>query len=283
TGLFEPVLKAHDRRSITRNKNRYGGPGLFRSTDLSAVLPNFKFFHGPQGALIWKNLICAWRSKGRLLYAFACTLGITASSLSIVLALRNMSDGDNLFELNFVVPSMIAFLAFLLQTALPFDLRLDAFHVSNLKTLPITPLRLATGLIAVPTVLTMLFQGVSLLIVSFFTPFPGSILMAMVFGFPAIVLTIQLTCNINYLLTLVGVSSQLRVRKASAISVFVVLSALTALFYPAGYAQAELIKRNLRDLGLFSGVIIQYAVALGLLIVFARLIGKPDAKARVSI
>jgi hypothetical protein len=279
TGLFEPVLIANDRRSLIRHQNQYaGGKGLRKGTVLSAAMPSLGIFQGTCGALIWKNLLCARRSRGRLLYALACTLLVTASSLTVVLALRNMSDGENLFELNMVVPSMIAFLAFLLQTAFPFDLRLDASHLSALKTLPITPRRLAFGLIAVPTILSMLFQGISLLTLSIFTPFPGSILLAMIFGFPALILTIQFTWNINYLLTIVTGSSQLAVRKANAISVFVVLTALAALFWPAGYAQLELIRRNLDGLGLATGVGIQYLVVLGLLALFANLIGKPEAK-----
>jgi hypothetical protein len=101
----------------------------------------------------------------------------------------------------------------------------------------------------------------------------------MIFGFPALILTIQFTWNINYLLTIVRGSSQLAVRKANAISVFVVLAALTALFWPAGYAQMELIRRNLNVLGLAAGVLIQYLVVFGLLALFAKLIGKPEAKA----
>ena len=133
----------------------------------SARLPKRALFRGV-GAIVWKNLVVARRSKRELVLAFVFTLVFT-TPLTAMLWMHHdfVSKGietsrQDAEEFQTGIALMLGFLAFLLQRTFPFDFRCDGHHLVGFRTLPVSPFVLALAEIAVPTGLCLAFQALGI-------------------------------------------------------------------------------------------------------------------------
>jgi hypothetical protein len=196
--IFESSLATTTRTAEKRLRLQQG-----RSVDVpeqtlseSVRLPKARIFRGV-GAIIWKNLVVAKRSRRELNLAIAFTVIYTGFLIVLRWVLhRNISQGGELsdrevMDFDKLIGGMLCIQVFLLQRTFPFDFRRDGNHLVDFRTLPITPLGLALAELAVPTVFCLGFQAVGiflLMVLGHFT-WPAAVLSLL--SFPAIVLALN--------------------------------------------------------------------------------------------
>jgi hypothetical protein len=135
----------------------------------SATLPSMGMFGGI-GAIVWKNLIAAVRSKRELALAAAVTLIYTGFLIALRWLLRRlMAEGGQLppeevMDLDKSLLGLLGFLAFFLQRAFPFDFRRDGQHLVGFRALPFSPLALTLAQLAVRTVFCLAFQALGIVV-----------------------------------------------------------------------------------------------------------------------
>ncbi len=156
--IFETSLATTTRKAERRVRLQQGrslavaNESRFRS----ARLPKGSLFHGV-GAIVWKHLIVASRSKRELVLAGAFTLIYTGFLAALRGLLHHlMSAGGELpapqvADFDRGLLAMLCFLAFFMQRTFPFDFRRDGHHLVGFRTLPISPFALALAEITVPT------------------------------------------------------------------------------------------------------------------------------------
>jgi hypothetical protein len=248
----------------------------------SARLPKLALFHGV-GAIVWKNLVVARRSKRDLILAFVFTLIYTALLAAIRWGLRDaMAKGgalpaEELADFDNGVVLLLASLAFLLQWAFPFDFRRDGAHLVGFRTLPVPPFALALAEIAVPTAFCLAFQALGIGLLMIYGRFDLPVLALMLFGYPAIAMALNGVWNLHYLLSATKRAGG-RVHSASAVGALMVVALSFMIFFPAGWTAVQ-IGDHFVDLGgkprlafVAGGFLgIQYAVDVMLVLLLAKL------------
>ena len=197
------------------------------------------------GAIFWKNLVVARRSKRELILACVFTLIYTALLAAIRWGLRDaMSKGGELpagelADFDNGVMLLLASLAFLLQWAFPFDFRRDGAHLVGFRTLPVSSFALVQAEIAVPTTLCLAFQALGIGLLMIYGRFDWPVLALMLFGYPAIALALNGVWNLHYLLSATKRAGG-RAQSASAAGTLMVVALSFLIFFPAGWTAVQI-------------------------------------------
>jgi len=279
--IFETSLATTTRVSEKRLKTRQGHhiSGVQIDVARSARLPGFPIFRGV-GAVVWKNLVVASRSKHQILLAAGFTFIYTGFLIALRVVLhRLMAEGGELPERDLRdfdngLASMLVGLAFFLQRSFAFDFRRDGQHLVTFRTLPISPFALAVAEISVPTLFCLVFQAVAVLALMLCGRFEWILLLAMLLGFPAVALALNGVWNLHYLLAATKRAGG-KAESASSITILMVVALSFLIFYPAGWA-AVTVGRLMpgpicEPVGFGVWLTVQYAVDFCLLLLLAKL------------
>ncbi len=144
------------------------------------------------GSLTWRQI------RGVLRYRTSVSVAlIVPAILSCVALLKQQANLSMIAEL---VASLVFYSFLLLPTALKFDFRRDVDRLGVLKSLPIGPTAVTLGQLAVPVLITTLFQVAVLLMAIALRPFhPGLLAMALLVLVPVNLLIFSLE-NLIFLL-----------------------------------------------------------------------------------
>jgi hypothetical protein len=212
--LFEPSLATTSRAAERRLRLRQGRDlATAGKTEAdSARLPSLSIFGGV-GAIVWKNLLAARRSRRQLLVAFVLT-ALYAGSLVALLqhihmelraafteqfASAEVTMGRFTFHLGLAF--WIAILAPFFQRIFPFDFRRDGRHLLDFRTLPASSLCLVLAEVAVPVGCIVLCQAAGLIPLLIYARFDWPIVLLLIFAYPAIALALNSVWNLHYLLS----------------------------------------------------------------------------------
>ena len=243
--LFETSLVTTAAAAERRARLRQGqslnvsGEGWTRSF----ALPTFSLFRG-MGALVWKNLVAAFRSKRQLGLAAFFTLIYTGFLVGLRCILqRETGEGGSLpqselhdFDKGLI--AMLVLLAFFLQRAFPFDFRRDGRHLVQFRTLPLSPLAVVIAELSVPTLLCLLFQAGGVVVLGLMSKLDLLFGLLLLLAFPAVALALNGVWNLHYLLA-ASKHAGSRQESASPVALLMVVALSFLIFYPAGWAAAE--------------------------------------------
>jgi hypothetical protein len=280
-GVFETSLSATTRVAENRRRLEQGRPlaAVEPHQPVSMGLPQTRLFGGG-GAIVWKNLVAARRSRREIVLALAFTTIYTAFLVGLRWAMHRLgSQGGELGEqqlrdFDLSLFSLMVALPFFLQRTFPFDFRRDGHHLLSFRTLPVSAFALVLAEIAVPTLCCLAFQSVGVAVLMCFARFDWIVIVLVLLAFPAIVLAVNCVWNLHYLLSAAkraggGAHSDTAVGTLMT----VVLSFL--VFFPAGWAGPEIgrhIKGPFGDAaGLATALAVQYGVDFLLLLALAEL------------
>jgi hypothetical protein len=246
---------------------------------LASPLPNLALFHGV-GAIVWKNLVVASRSRREIMLAAGFTFIYTGLLIALRVVLhRLMTDGGQLPERDLRdfdngLASMLVGLTFFLQRSFAFDFRRDGQNLVGFRTLPISPLALALAEISVPTLFCLAFQVVAVLALMLCGRFEWMLLLVMLLGFPAVALGLNGVWNLHYLLAATKRAGG-KAESASSVTVLMVVALSFLIFYPAGWAAVTIGKLVpgpiCEPVGFGVWLAVQYAVDFCLVLLLAKL------------
>jgi len=245
----------------------------------SVRLPNARWFRGV-GAIVWKNLIVASRSRRELGLAAAFALIFTGFLVAIRWMLdHHMSQGGQLpdgdiYDFDKIVGGMLCIQVFLLQRAFPFDFRRDGNHLVGFRTLPVTPFALALAELTVPTMFCLGFQAIGIIVLVVCAHFDWLMALLSLVMFPAVVIALNGVWNLHYLLAATKRAGG-KAESASPVALLMVVVLSFLIFYPAGWTAVWVGKHTFGEfsvpLALVAGLAIQYFVDFLLVLMLARL------------
>jgi len=243
--LFEPSLATTSRAAERRLRLRQGRDLATADTTeaRSAGLPPSSLFGGV-GAIVWKNLLAARRSRRQLLVAFILTSLYAGSLVALLrhihaelyaaspgqLASPEVTMGRFAFHLGLAF--WIAILAPFLQRIFRFDFRRDGRHLLDFRTLPVSPLCLVLAEVAVPVGCVVLCQAVGLVPLLLYARFDWPILLLLIFAYPAIALALNSVWNLHYLLSATRRAAG-HTQSPSAVGTVMVVALSFLVFVPA--------------------------------------------------
>lgn len=212
--LFEPSLATTSRAAERRLRLRQGRDlaTAGKTEAHSAGLPSLSLFGGV-GAIVWKNLLAARRSRRQLLVAFILTTLYAGSLVALLQHIHaelhaatpgRLSSPEVVmgrFAFHLGLAFWIAILAPFLQRIFPFDFRRDGRHLLDFRTLPVSPLCLVLAEVAVPVGCVLLCQAAGLVPLLIYAQFDWPILLILIFAYPAIALALNSVWNLHYLLS----------------------------------------------------------------------------------
>jgi hypothetical protein len=212
--LFEPSLATTSRAAERRLRLRQGRDlATAGQTEApSAGLPALPLWHGV-GAIVWKNLLAARRSRRQLIEAALltalCAGGLVALLWHIHADQREAASQGPLspdrqigtFAFHIGLAFCIAILAPFLQRIFSFDFRRDGRHLLDFRTLPMSPLCLVLAEVSVPVGLILLCQVVGLVPLLIYARFDWPILLLLLLAYPAIAFALNSVWNLHYLLS----------------------------------------------------------------------------------
>jgi hypothetical protein len=247
--LFEPSLSTTVRRAEARLRLRQGRPALGKgSRARSREMPGLPLFRGV-GALVWKNLVAARRSRRELLVAFAFVAIYTIFLTALLWRFHQLTTGPGpastpeaaKVELDFHlgVAVFIGMLAFFLQRMFPFDFRRDGRHLMEFRSLPMAPLAVVLAELSVPTLLVLASQAGGLVPLLIFGQFPWPWILVFLLGYPAIALGLNAVWNLHYLLSATRQATG-KAQSASAFGTLLVVALSFLVFFPAGWTADHL-------------------------------------------
>ncbi|HEY7312991.1 MAG TPA: putative ABC exporter domain-containing protein [Gemmataceae bacterium] len=138
------------------------GEGLRRGGKVRLSLPMLPWLGG-LGPMVWRQLTTALRGADRLLL-----LLLVLGAVLVGPMLTGLREGqDNML---LVMGSVALWLTLFLTTMLPFDFRGDIDRLAFLKTLPLSPWRLAVAQMLAPVLLMTVLQWAALVVVAFTSP-----------------------------------------------------------------------------------------------------------------
>ncbi len=294
--VLEASLKPSERIAESRRQaqqGRYRLAKLESAWSLLGAAAEWPIFHGA-GAVVWKNLTVAWRSRRELALALAFTLLLT---LPWFLALPGDDNGD---LRRFVIPLAIGFLPALLQQSLPFDFRIDGLQLPSLRGLPARPLTIVMAAIAAPTLFCLALQLLSLgllaggsgLFLSWMpdlfreagpenTRFPVSTLAWAAFGFPVMTVGVTATWNLHYLVSAAQrAASPGAPKSGGAFGTLTIVLFTVAVFAPAVWLFERLPHWGWKPIAAPVALVTQLAVDYALLCLLARRFERCESDAR---
>ena len=212
--LFEPSLATTSRVAERRLRLRQGRDlATAEQTEArSAGLPALSLWRGV-GAIVWKNLLAARRSRRQLIEASLLTALYTGGLVALLwhidadqreAAANGPLSADRQigsFAFHIGLAFGIAILAPFLQRIFPFDFRRDGRHLLEFRTLPLSPLWLVVAEVSVPVGLILLCQVVGLVPLFIYARFDWPILLLLLLAYPAIALALNSVWNLHYLLS----------------------------------------------------------------------------------
>jgi hypothetical protein len=243
--LFEPSLATTSRAAERRLRLRQGRD-LATAGDTeahSAGLPALSLFGGV-GAIIWKNLLAARRSRRQLLVAFILTAlyaGSLVALLQHIHAQLHAASPDQLASPEVVMGRItfhlglafwVAILAPFLQRIFPFDFRRDGRHLLDFRTLPMSPVCLVLAEVAVPVGCVLLCQAAGLVPLFIYARFEWPVLLLLIFAYPAIALALNSVWNLHYLLSATRRAAG-QAQSPSAVGTVMVVALSFLVFVPA--------------------------------------------------
>jgi hypothetical protein len=242
--IFESSLATTTRAAERRLRLRHGRrlavaePAQWRSSRL----PQVPFFGGV-GAIVWKNLLVAWRSKRELALAVAFTLLYSAFLFALLWRLHDyLSRATEAHVLDVTgfdmgIAACLVFLGFLLQWMLPFDFRRDGRHIVGFRTLPVSAFALALAEIAVPTALCLACQAPGVVVLLIYARLDWLLIPLLLLAYPAVALALNGVWNLHYLLSATRRAGG-RAHSPTAVSSLMVVALSFLIFYPAGWTSA---------------------------------------------
>ncbi|MCA9078299.1 MAG: hypothetical protein KDA93_24945 [Planctomycetaceae bacterium] len=190
-------------------------------------LPNIARLRGA-GPIAWRQWLGARKYEVSLVFA----LGVPAALSSLPL----LADSNSINTFLNVASALIFYSFLLLPAALKFDFRRDYDRLPVLKTLPVSPLAIVVGQLAVPVLLATLLQAFVLLFAYIVRPIPFSIVMnALLMVIPLNVMIFGLD-NLIYLMfpyrqSEEGLQPFIRATLTFTAKGVLCLSALTCIFF----------------------------------------------------
>ncbi|NQT14016.1 MAG: hypothetical protein HQ582_14780 [Planctomycetes bacterium] len=137
------------------------------------------------GSLAWRQMLGALHHRTALLVSLVVT-----AILSCVTLLRHQTDLTLVAEL---VANLVFYSFLLLPTALKFDFRRDVDRLAVIKALPVSPMSVTLGQLAIPVSITTLLQAIVLVAAMAVRQFhPGLLVMALIVLVPVNVLIFAL-------------------------------------------------------------------------------------------
>jgi hypothetical protein len=279
--IFETALASTAHAAEKRLKLRQGHEVtvVLEGGFSSCAFPRLPLFHGV-GAIIWKNLVVAKRSKREILLAAGFTFIYTGFLIALRVVLhRLMAEGGQLSERDLRdfdngLASMLVGLTFFLQRSFAFDFRRDGQHLVTFRTLPISPLALALAEISVPTLFCLAFQAMAVLALMLCGRFEWMLLLVMLLGFPAVAFALNSVWNLHYLLAATKRAGG-KAESASSVTVLMVVALSFLIFYPAGWAAVTIGKLfpgpSCEPVGFAVWLFVQYTVDFCLLLLLGKL------------
>ncbi len=276
--IFETSLATTTRVAERRVRIEQGRrvPVLEQNNLRSARLPQWTLFGGV-GAIVWKNLVVARRSKRELVLAFVFTLVFTTPLVAMLwmhhdfLSKGLATSRQEAEEFHTGIALMLGFLAFLLQRTFPFDFRCDGLHLVGFRTLPTSAFALALAEIAVPTGLCLAFQALGIAALMFYAGLGWAMTLVVLLAYPAVALAVNAVWNLQYLLSAARRASG-RGQSASAAGTLIVVALSFLIFFPAGWTSAWIFDRNLGfTAAATASLAVQYCVDFLLVWMLARL------------
>jgi hypothetical protein len=279
--IFEASLAATGRTGEKRLRIRQGRSLIIAAETHrpSAGLPKPRLFRGV-GAVIWKNLVVASRSKRELVLASGFTLIYIGFLIALRwLLYREMSQGGQLpaqevMDFDKVIGGMLCLLVFLLQRAFPFDFRRDGAHLVGFRTLPFSPLALALAELAVPTAFCLAFQAAGIAGLMMCGSFGWTMSLLLLLGCPAVALGLNGVWNLHYLLAAAKRAGG-KADSASPVALLMVVTLSFLIFYPAGWTALQVGRHTFGSFGELPAIAtwlgVQYAVDFILVLMLAKL------------
>lgn len=269
--VFETSLPATFEAAEKRIRIRQGRrvPVESETRVRSGRLPRMALYRGV-GAVFWKNLVIARRSRRELALALAFTAVYTGFLTALLWLARSyqVNLGPQGPEIGESIAGLIVLLGFLLQRTFPFDFRADGHHLLNFRTLPVSGFALALAEIAVPTLCCLAFQGLGIAMLMIFVQFSWSTILFQLLAFPAVALALNSVWNLHYLFSAAR-SAGRQAQSSSAVGMLLVVALSFLVFFPAGWTGVQL-GQHLRgphssSIATWTALGVQYAVNLLLL------------------
>jgi len=277
--IFEPALETtsrHAERRIRIEQGRRADP--VKSGTGSYKLPRIPGFGGV-GAIVWKNLVVARRSKRELLWVGGFAFIYTGFTFALLYLYHFYSKkapvpppGHETSGFHIGIALFLASLTFFLQRMVPFDFRRDGHHLLNFRVLPFSSLGITCAQLAVATAFCLALQAPCIVALLVYGDFPWLLLIMIPLAYPALVLALNIVWNFHYLLAATQRASG---QNDSAVGTLIVVALSFLIFYPAGWTGLRL-GRYLPDqsgiqLPLGVALIVQYGIDLLLLVFLAKL------------
>ena len=238
--IYEAAMACTTENARKREARRQGRRIAASPTTTSLAFPRFPVFRGA-GALLWKNLVAARRSK-RSSSSRSGFTAVVVIPLTAILRLEQSLVGGGVTglemearQVQFGVAVFFASLAFLLQRSTPFDFRHDGLHLMNFRTLPFSANATTMAELAVPIGLCLAFQSLGIISLIVYGRFNSTLatgsalaeLLAVVLSYPAVAMAVNAIWNTHYLL-----SNAHRSRSTTAVGTLVIVSLSVLVFFP---------------------------------------------------
>ncbi|HTL59664.1 MAG TPA: putative ABC exporter domain-containing protein [Candidatus Limnocylindrales bacterium] len=278
--IFEPALETTSQYAERRTRIRQGRQAVPINSTVarSQTLTLFAGFRGV-GAIIWKNIIVARRSKREVIWVSAFAFIYTGFTAALLYLYHHYAKKagvtpppDETAGFHIGIALFLASLILFLQRMVPFDFRRDGHHIVNFRTLPFSSWGIAWAELAVPTAfcLALLAPCIIALVVSSNFSVLTTLLIAL--AYPAVALALNAVWNIHYL---IAATKRAAGQNVSAVGTLLIVALSFLVFYPAAWATlriGQLLPHNSGiQLPLLTGLAIQYCIDLGLVLLLARL------------
>jgi hypothetical protein len=241
--IFEASLATTTRAAEKRLRLQQGRRVVVMTAQPRSVrLPGSLVFRGI-GAIVWKNLLVARRSRREVVLALIFTLVYSASLTALLWRLHDyMSEAKEVWDVSgfhLGIASCLAFLAFLLQWMFPFDFRRDGHHIVGFRTLPVSPFALALAEITVPTAFCLACQAPGVAVLLWYARFDWPTVLLLLLVFPAVALALNGIWNLHYLLSATRRAGG-QTQTPSAVGSLIVVALSFLIFYPAGWTAVRI-------------------------------------------
>ena len=276
--IFEPSLDTTTRHAERRRRIEQGRQAAVGSSDQAR---SHRLPHGFRGvgAIVWKNLVVASRSRKELAWVTGFAVIYTGFIIALLYLYHFYSrkagyppPTDEVTGFHIGVALFLATLTFFLQRMVPFDFRRDGHHLLNFRTLPFGSLGIAFAQLVVPTAFCLALQVPCIVALLFYGRFPWLLTLLLPLAYPAVALALNTVWNIHYL---IAANQRAAGQSVSAVGTLMVVALSFMVFYPAGWVALRigqhLPEHTAIQLPLVVWILVQYLVDLLLLMILARL------------